>query len=67
MKKVLHNGDAYYSVADAARYLGTTATKVRGMMGDGSLEWAQFRVNGRLFITAKSLADKQRALLAKSG
>ena len=65
MKKILHNGSTYYSVADAARYLGTTTPKVRGMMGDGSLEWAQFRANGKLFITAKSLVEKERALLAE--
>jgi excisionase family DNA binding protein len=64
MKKVLHNGEVYYSVSDAAHYLGTTTTKIRQMMGDGSLEWTQFRVNGRLFISAKSLVEKQRAMTA---
>lgn len=59
LKKILHQGNAYYSVGDAARYLGTTATKVRQMMGDGSLEWAQLRTNGRLLITAESLAKKK--------
>jgi len=59
LKKIIHKGCAYYSVGDAAKYLGTTATKVRQMMGDGSLEWAQLRTNGRLLITAESLAKKQ--------
>lgn len=61
LKKILYQGHAYYSVGDAARYLGTTATKVRQMMGDGSLEWAQLRTNGRLLITAESLAKKKSA------
>jgi len=63
MKKVLHNGEIYYSVPDAARYLRTTSDKVRGMMGEGSLKWTQFKENGKLYIDAKSLVEKQRALL----
>lgn len=62
IKKLLHNGEAYYAVSDAAKYLGTTPAKIRQMMGDGGLVWTQFRVNGRLFITAKSLSDKKVAL-----
>lgn len=60
IKKVLHDGESYYSVSDAARYLGTTPAKIRQMMGDGSLGWTQFRVNGNLFITGKSLAAKKQ-------
>lgn len=59
LKKITHKGRAYYSVGDAAKYLGTTATKVREMMGNGSLEWAQLRTNGRLLITAESLAKRK--------
>ena len=59
VKKVIHEGSAYYSVLDAARLLGTSAPKVREMMGNGNLEWTQFRVNGKLFITAKSILEKQ--------
>ena len=62
LKKILHDGSAYYSVGDAAKYLGTTAVKIRQMMGDGSLQWAQLRTNGRLLITAESLAKKKAAL-----
>ena len=64
MKRVLHNGELYYSVSAAATYLRTTADKVRSMMGDGSLKWTQFRENGNLYITAQSLVEKQKALLA---
>jgi excisionase family DNA binding protein len=65
LKKISHQGQAYYSVGDAAKYLGTTATKIRQMMGDGSLKWAQLRVNGRLLITAESLAQKRTELQSK--
>jgi hypothetical protein len=63
MKKLVHDGVTYYSVSNAARYLSTTNDKVRGMMGDGSLQWAQFKENGKLYITATSLVAKQKALL----
>ena len=51
----VHDGEIYYTVGATARLLSTTATKVRGMMGRGELEWKQFRVNGRLLIPAKSI------------
>ena len=66
MKKVMHDGTLYYSVADAAQYLRTTKEEVRKMMGDGSLEWKQFRENGNLFVTAKSLVEKQKSLVKKA-
>lgn len=65
MKKVMHEGCTYYSIADAARYLGITTPKVREMMGDGSLACKQVRTNGKLFIQAKSLVDKKQAMTAK--
>ncbi len=61
MKKVIHEGITYYSLADAAKYLGTTTPKIKEMMGNGSLKWTQFKVNGKLFITATSLVEKKRA------
>lgn len=48
-----------YSVGGAARYLGTTATKVRQMMGNGPLEWVQLRTNGRLLITAEKSGETE--------
>jgi len=61
--RVIHKGKAYYSVGEAARMFGTTATKVRGMMGRGDVEWTQLRVNGRLLIPAESIvAYKRRAM-----
>lgn len=65
LKKVVHEGEAFYSVPDAAKYLGTNQNKIRIMMGDGSLQWKQFKENGKLYITAKSLVEKQKMLLAQ--
>ena len=56
IKKVIHEGKAYYSVGATARVLLTTPKKVKEMMGRGDLKWTQFRSNGRLFITAESIA-----------
>lgn len=54
IKKILHEGKVYYSVPDAARYLGTTATKVRQIM-IAKLDWTQARVGGKLIVSAESL------------
>lgn len=59
-KKVIHKGKTYYSVGETARILSTTAIKVKEMMGRGDLEWTQFRVNGRLFITAESIVGYKK-------
>lgn len=59
LKKIVKDGVAYYSVGDAAKYLGTTATKIRELLGSGDLEMAQLRVNGKILVTAKSLSDRK--------
>lgn len=61
IKKILHEGKVYYTVADAGRYLGTTATKVRQLMGAHKLEWTQGRVNGKLLVSAESLISYKYA------
>jgi hypothetical protein len=60
IKKVIHEGKAYYSVGATARILSTTPNKVREMMGRGDLEWRQFRRNGRLFVTAESIVGRTK-------
>jgi hypothetical protein len=57
VRKVLNNGKAHYSVPDAARILKITKNKVRELLGKGDLESAQFRMNGKIFVTAKSIVD----------
>lgn len=59
LKKIVKDGAAYYTVGDAAKYLGTTATKIRELLGSGELEMAQLRVNGKILVTAKSLSDRK--------
>jgi hypothetical protein len=67
IKKVIHDNVAYFSVPDAARFLGTSAPKVREMMGNGGLEWKKFKENGKLFVTAKSLSDRKASTPTKAG
>jgi hypothetical protein len=67
MRKYVKDGKPYYSVADAAKLLGTNASKVRELMGSGQLEWNQTRLNGRLIVEAESIIryrDRQRGKLA---
>lgn len=45
-EKVIHKGQAYYSVGATARMLSTSSKKVWEMMGTGDLEATQLRVNG---------------------
>jgi hypothetical protein len=54
-KKILHEGKVYYTVPDAARYLGTNATKMRQILGKGHVDWTQIRANGKILVTAESL------------
>jgi hypothetical protein len=54
-KKIIHDGRVWYTVGDAARHPGTTATKVREIMGAGGVEWTQINANRRLLVSAESL------------
>jgi hypothetical protein len=48
-------GQLYYSVSITAKMLGTSPGKVRKLMGDGTLEWNQSRLNGRILVSAESV------------
>lgn len=61
MRKVIFQGQTWYSVGDAARYLGTTAQKIRVFMGDGSLNYTQVRRNGNLYVSAEDLVKLKGA------
>ena len=52
---VNHDGKVYFTVGGASRAIGTTTAKVRALMGRGLLEWAQFKVNGKLMVSSESL------------
>jgi hypothetical protein len=65
IKKIVHNGKTYYSVGAAAKMLHTNTMKVKQLMGDGSLEWLNLRVNGPLYIPEASILAHQRTLLEK--
>ena len=55
VKQIIKDGKIFYSVADAARLLGTTKSNVQTLMGADLLEWDQTRLNGRLIVNAKSI------------
>lgn len=58
--QLMHEGKLYYSVAATARLLGTTTQKLRQLMIPEELEWANFRVNGPIWISAESVASYLR-------
>jgi hypothetical protein len=59
------NGVAHYRVGIAARVLRTTPAKIRALMGDGTLEWNQARVNGPILVTVESVRKFLREQVAK--
>ena len=56
-KKVIHKGKAYFSVLTTSQLLHTTSEKVRDLMSQGALDWAQLKDNGKPMVTAASIAD----------
>lgn len=63
-----HEGKVYYTVPCVARMLGTTTTKLKQIAEAEGLEFQNFRVNGRLWISAKSVDEytrRQKAIKAK--
>jgi hypothetical protein len=55
--KVVHEGVLYYSVPLVARLLGVSTRKVRALIVEEGLEWANFRVNGPIYISADSVTE----------
>ncbi len=54
-------GVPHYTVGTAARLMRTTPARVRGLMGDGTLEWNQGRINGPIVVTVESVRRYLRA------
>lgn len=50
--KVIHNGRAFYSLADTAKLLGTNIVKVKQLLGEGKLELMQRRLNSKTFYVS---------------
>jgi hypothetical protein len=61
--KIIRDGKIYYTVGAAAKLLRTNTMKVKQLMGDGSLEWSNLRVNGPLYISEASVLAYQRKQL----
>jgi hypothetical protein len=54
-KHIIKDGKLFYSVADAAKLLGVTKSKVQELMAADLLEWGQTKLNGRLIVDVKSI------------
>lgn len=52
----MHEGKLYYSMPAAARLLGTTTPKLKQLLIPEGFEWANFRVNGPIWVSAESIA-----------
>jgi hypothetical protein len=63
--RIIYNGETYFSVPEAARTFRTNTTKIKKMMSDGILEWEQFEVNKRLWVSAKSIVEYHRSIEGK--
>lgn len=55
--QMMHEGKLYYSMAAAARLLGTTTTKLKQIIGPEGIEYCNFRVNGPLWVSASDIAN----------
>ena len=64
-KKTMHGGKAYFSITSASRAIGTSTAKIRKLVEQGELEYAQLKTNGRILIGVKSVADYLRRSLQK--
>jgi hypothetical protein len=52
VKKVILDGKVFYTIADAAKMLGTNAAKIRLLIGQGKLEARQTRFNSKRFVVS---------------
>lgn len=58
--QLMHEGKLYYSLPAAARVLGTTTTKLKQIIGPECIEYRNFRVNGKIWVSASDLASYMR-------
>jgi hypothetical protein len=64
--RIIRDGKTYHTVGAAAKLLRTNTMKIKQLMGDGTLEWSNLRVNGPLYISEASiLAYKTKQLELK--
>lgn len=61
--RVLQDGRYWYPVGSAARRLRTSATKVRELMGNGTLDWCQ---KGRSRVMMASVESVEAYLLSEA-
>ncbi|WP_395612111.1 hypothetical protein [Allosphingosinicella sp.] len=54
------DGRRWIPISRAAKLLGTSTEGVRRMMGDGTLDWRQPRVNARRFVVDEEMVNQLR-------
>ncbi len=50
-------GQLYCSLAEAARALRTTTPKLKTIIAQEGIEYRNFRVNGRMWVSVRDLTD----------
>jgi len=60
IERVFQEGTYWYPVPSAARLLGTNATKIRQLMGNGTLEWSM-KSRGSLMLVSATSVEAYRA------
>ena len=58
--KTMHEGKPYFSITSASRAIGTSTAKIRKLVEQGELDYAQAKTNGRILISVKSVAEYLR-------
>jgi hypothetical protein len=46
----IHEGKRYITFPAAAKMLGTTTTKLKGIIASEGMAWRNFQTNGKLFV-----------------
>lgn len=63
---IIHEGKLFYSVSAVAKLIGTTPEKVRQLVNREGLEWANFRVNGPIWVEADGVHEYLRCKYEES-
>jgi hypothetical protein len=61
-QKIVHEGKLYYSVPLIAKLLGKSTASIKKIMISEELDWANFSVNGPIYISAESFKEYERRI-----
>lgn len=57
---MVHEGKLYYSMAVTAGMLGITKPKLMQILNSEGFDWANFRDNGPIWVSAESIGAYQK-------